>query len=306
MRVVKRVGLAAACLLAPVAALAAGSHWAFALFGKLPHIPKDAQDAYAQWIDHGDQGLETGQELKRFDNALEGAMMAGNPSMAQIKQAAAMANQAGGGQNMSPAQAMALAQQMQASMGMQPAGYTGAVSPHDQRMLESINPYPGTEDLGHRLGLLQQQWLGLLTQWESQSEALSNKESDAVARIPSCNDEAGSPNDLAIRGVMYGYEAQKIALATSYIGKLSPIIVQYGSDLKPEITYADTAYSKWSQIQNPGLKSGVKSGAYSVMKKAFTDTGNVGAMTKQMSEKASDAVAEHKATQRRYANAGGC
>lgn len=306
MRIRKAVTLIAACVLVPAAALAVGSHWAFALFGKLPEMPQDAQEAYAQWVDHGDQGLEAGSEIKRFENAYKSAMMAGGPSMDQIKQAAAMAKQAGGGQNMSPAQAMALAQQMQAAMGMQPAGYTGTVSPHDQRLLEGINPYPGAEDLGHRLGVLQQQWLGLLTQWGNQNDAINNKESDDVARIPSCNDEAGSPNDIAIRGVMYRYEAQKIALATSYIGKLSPLVVQYGLDVKPEVTYADTAYSKWSQIRNPGLKAGVKAGAYSVMHKAFTDTAQIAGMTKQMSEKAANVVAEHKTTERRYANAGGC
>ena len=306
MRIWRAVGLVAACALVSSAAMALGSHWAFALFGKLPHIPQDAPDAYAQWIDRGDHGLEAGREFKRFENAYKSAMMAGSPSMAQIRAAATMANQAGGGQNMSPAQAMALAQKMQTTMGIQSAGYTGVVSPHDQRLLEGINPYPQIGDLDRRLGILQGQWLKLLRQWENENGALGNEESNDLARIPSCNDEAGSPNDIAIRAVLYRYEGQKIALATSYIGKLTPIIVQYGIDVKPEVTYADTAYSKWTQIQNPGLRASVKSGAYAVIRKAFTDIGNVAAMTKQMSEKAAGIVAEHKMTEHRYANAAGC
>ncbi|HEV2562132.1 MAG TPA: hypothetical protein VGT78_08305 [Rhizomicrobium sp.] len=310
----RRSYLLAATMLVPVLAYAGGAGPAAVMLNKVPGLPANAQSAYAQWLD--DNGnLKPGATYKSQEDAIQNAMMRGAmtnaPSAQQQANAQAIAAQYNTPEGrakiaaMSPAQMMALGQQMQAQMGYAPPQPT-AVSEHDQAIMRQLGAYEKTADVRQKTVSIQMASSKLEDQWEADKNKLGEVETAEHNKLPVCPGEAGEPSSAASREVALKYADKRIALADSYLPKFTSYLQQLKQTVGPEIDYGDNAYSKWTQLQNPSLKSQTKGIVQGAENNAYADAGTVLSYVEGVSKKAAEAVADKHNIERMYANAGGC
>jgi hypothetical protein len=74
----------------------------------------------------------------------------------------------------------------------------------------------------------------------------------------------------------------------------------------PEIDFGDDALAAWTQITDAALKQQVSPSANGAFQQGLGDVGIVEKLVEEVSSRASKAVMDKKAIQKKYANAKGC
>ena len=310
----KRSYLLAATIFVPVLAYAGGAGPAAVMANRVPGLPANAQSAYAQWLD--DNGnLKPGATYKSQEDAIQNAMMhsmeAVAPSAQQQANAQALAAQYNTPEGraklaaMSPAQLMALGQQMQGQMGYAPPQPT-VVSDHDQAIMRQLGAYDKTAEVRQKTPVIQMASAKLEEQWDADRTKLGDAETSEHNKLPVCPGEAGEPSSAASREVALKYADKRIKLADSYLPKFASYLQQLKQTVGPEIDYGDNAYAKWTQLQNPILKSQTKGAVQGAENNAYADAGILLSYVEGVSKKAAEAVADKHNIERMYAKAGGC
>lgn len=305
--------LMAAALPAAIAAPPSKDLSAEQWLGQVPAMPSDPRTAYQQWTDNGHAGLTPGPQFQALQIGIaayqrDQAQGAG-ASPGQVDKLQALKAEYGTpeGQaklrSMSLADQMAIAQQIQAATAM-PA--PGAVSPHDQTLLRKIAFYPDSPKVDADLMKLQQQKNVLAQAWHDELDKLIPKQEAERRTLKGCGGEAGMPSSAALEEFELRYADQRIAIASQYLGKLSPVVAAARKTLEPRIGYGDGVLAAWSQLEDPAMKQRTSAEAHGVESASLGDVATYQEFVKDASRPAAQAVADRKAIERKYLDAKGC
>jgi hypothetical protein len=287
---------------------------------QVPALPSDANAAYQQWIDDGNGGLKPGEAFTTVDQGINNviadqakANMASPQNQAQMQQQASSAQQMMAqystpeGQAalkaMTPAQLMAMAQQM-----MPQTNVAHAVSPEDQQLLQKIGDgvYSGQQQVQADVMKLQTQVNSIEAEWDKDVAALVPQQEAQFRQLPVCPGEASIPSSQDQEKLELKFADQRISIASKYLAQIVPIVGKERVAVLPPIDFGDDALAAWTKISDPGLKQQVSPSAQGAEQQGLGDVGTVEQLVEQASSKAAHAVADKKAIQKKYANAGGC
>ncbi len=262
--------LAALLATMPAPALAAGN--AGMVLGKLPPMPHDADSAYGQWDDN-DGNLTKGPDLLNYEktvNAVGGAMI----------------------------------------MAMQHSGATTvgatAVSPHDQAVLQGLQPYAGATVLQARMAQASADIANLRRQFRAEIESLGPQEAAESTAVPVCAGEEGIPEPSAAAAVAQKYASKRVAIASSYLGREAVIINAVRQMIGGEASYADRAYAGWSSLSGGMMKSASYPTVIGMETSALGDVGVVLGYIEDASRDAAEMVAKRNRLNHAAGQAHGC
>jgi hypothetical protein len=287
---------------------------------QVPAVPSDANAAYQQWVDDGNGTLKPGEAFNTVDQGINNviadqaqANMASPGNQAQIQQQMSTAQQMMAkystpeGQaalkSMTPAQLMAMAQQM-----MPQSNTPRAVSPADQALLQKIGDgvFSGKQTVMAEVVKLQVEINGVEKQWDEDVAALQAQEQAQIGQLPPCPGEAGIPSSVDMEQLELKFADRRIFIAGQYLGQITPIVGKTRVTVLPEIDFGDDALAAWTQITDAALKQQVSPSANGAFQQGLGDVGIVEKLVEEVSSRASKAVMDKKAIQKKYANAKGC
>jgi hypothetical protein len=247
---------------------------------QVPALPSDANVAYQQWIDDGNGTLKPGQAFNTVDQGI-------NNTMADMFQT----SMASPGNPMQP----------QSNMG-------NVVSPKDQQLMQKIGygAYPGQAQVMADVMKLQIEVNSLESQWDQDINALVPQKDAQMSALPVCPGEAGLPSGQEAEKLELQFADKRISIASKYLAQIVPLAGSVRAAVLPQIDYGDDAFAAWAQISNPGLKQQVSTSARGAEQQSLSAVGIVEQLVEGVSSKAAQAVADKKAIQRKYADAGGC
>ena len=312
--------VAAACMV-PVAAWTVSKDFNGRMWlAQVPAVPSDANAAYQQWVDDGNGTLKPGEAFNTVDQGINNviadqaqANMASPGNQAQIQQQMSTAQQMMAkystpeGQaalkSMTPAQLMAMAQQM-----MPQPNTPRAVSPADQALLQKIGDgvFSGKQTVMAEVVKLQVEINGVEKQWDEDVAALQAQEQAQIGQLPPCPGEAGIPSSVDMEQLELKFADRRIFIAGQYLGQITPIVGKTRVTVLPEIDFGDDALAAWTQITDAALKQQVSPSANGAFQQGLGDVGIVEKLVEEVSSRASKAVMDKKAIQKKYANAKGC
>ena len=312
--------VAAACMV-PVAAWTVSKDFNGRMWlAQVPAVPSDANAAYQQWVDDGNGTLKPGEAFNTVDQGINNviadqaqANMASPGNQAQIQQQMSTAQQMMAkystpeGQaalkSMTPAQLMAMAQQM-----MPQSNTPRAVSPADQALLQKIGDgvFSGKQTVMAEVVKLQVEINGVEKQWDEDVAALQAQEQAQIGQLPPCPGEAGIPSSVDMEQLELKFADRRIFIAGQYLGQITPIVGKTRVTVLPEIDFGDDALAAWTQITDAALKQQVSPSANGAFQQGLGDVGIVEKLVEEVSSRASKAVMDKKAIQKKYANAKGC
>ena len=312
--------VAAACMV-PVAAWTVSKDFNGRMWlAQVPAVPSDANAAYQQWVDDGNGTLKPGEAFNTVDQGINNviadqaqANMASPGNQAQIQQQMSTAQQMMAkystpeGQaalkSMTPAQLMAMAQQM-----MPQSNTPRAVSPADQALLQKIGDgvFSGKQTVMAEVVKLQVEINGVEKQWDEDVAALQAQEQAQIGQLPPCPGEAGIPSSVDMEQLELKFADRRIFIAGQYLGQITPIVGKTRVTVLPEIDFGDGALAAWTQITDAALKQQVSPSANGAFQQGLGDVGIVEKLVEEVSSRASKAVMDKKAIQKKYANAKGC
>ncbi len=241
---------------------------------QVPALPNDANLAYQQWIDDGNGGLKPGQAFTTVDQGMNNAIV----DMFQ-------------GNTMQP----------QSNMG-------GPISAADQQLMRKMGngAYQGQAQVMADVMKLQIQVNTLESQWDQEVNALVPQKDAQMRALPECPGEAGLPSGQEVEKLELQFADKRISIASRYLAQIAPLVGRVRAAVLPQIDYGDDALAAWTQISNPGLKQQVSPQAHGAEQQSLSGVGMVEQLVEQVSSKAAHAVADKKAIERKYADAGGC
>jgi hypothetical protein len=235
----------------------------------VPPLPSTAEAAYAQWTDIGGT-LKPGPAFEKVSDGIKTQMLV-------------------------------LARPTQA------AGGTGApLSAHDQALVSQVTVFPSSAIVLQNIQATRTAQAALLQKWHAELNALEQHRLQERSALPACHNEAGAPSQIAIRDVERSYAQRKIAIAARYLAEFQPLVAQMKLAVAPRIEHGDVVMAAWAQLHDMGTKAQLAPFAHGTESDALQDVGLVQNFIQDTSLLAARPVAERRALERVYAQAGGC
>ncbi len=238
------------------------------VLGKLPPMPHDADSAYSQWTDK-DGILTKGPVFANYEKTVN-----------DVGQAMIMTMQGGGG-SMTP----------------------GAVSPHDQAVLQRLQPYPGTMALRTQMAQAGATLAKLRAEMQAQIEALGPQEAADDRSVPMCPGEAGAPEPGAAAAIAEKYAQKRVTIASDILGREAVAINAIRQQVSGETSYADRAYASWHTLAPGMMKTSSSAVVIGMEASALGDVGVVLGYIEDASKDAADTVAKRNKLTRLSADA---
>jgi hypothetical protein len=304
----KRLTVLAALLYAgaALAGPAGPTQTAAALLARSPGLPHDAPAAFAQWILQ-DGALHEGPRDRVFIETVKRSALSPLPGTGQQGQSLAAYYSTPEGQKkiaaMSLAEKMALARQMAPQPSAAPGG---PVSAGDIARIKDVGLYPRTGEVRKRVVAIRMKVSALEAQWDKDRARIDDAEHAEYRTLAICPGESGEPSGIAVRALRLKYDDKRIALASGYLPKFAPLVVQAKQAVMPEIVHGDRAVASWSRISDSGRRSALHATAQGARNIAFSDVAVPFGIVEDVSKKAAASVADRKRTEELYAHAGGC
>lgn len=235
----------------------------------VPSLPSTAEEAYAEWTDVSG-ALRPGPAFQKVTDGIKTQMLD-------------------------------LSRPYQSTTG---AG--GPMSAHDQALVSQVTVFPATVAVLQNIQATRTAQVALMQEWRAELNTLEQRRLRERGALPACHNEAGAPSQIAIRDVERSFAQQRIAVATRYLAQFQPLVAQLKSAVAPRIEHGDSALAAWAQLRNVRIKVELAPVAHGAESDALQDVGLVQNFIEDVSQLAARPVADRRALDRVYAEAGGC